>query len=584
MRWSRLFIPTLRENPGAAGSAGHRLLLRAGYIRQLMSGHYTLLPLAVRVRARLLAIIRQEMDGIGAQEFLCPTMQPAELWKRSGRWELMGEEMFRLRDRKGADVALGMTHEEVFTALALELDSYRNLPQAWYQIQTKLRDEPRAKAGLLRTREFTMKDSYSFDLDEAGLDAAFDAHAGAYGRIYRRMDLPFVAVEASSGTMGGSTSVEFMAPCDAGEDDIVVCDSGDYAANSEKATAPVPAPPERPVSPPAEHFATPGVRTIQALAEAPHHVPAARQIKTLVHVLDGALTLVLLRGDHALEEQKLIDATGALGRPAHPDEIRQALGALPGSLGAVGVGELPVIADIALRGERDMTTGANVDDVHLRHVDVDRDVHVGRWADLRRVRPGEPCPRCGRPLRVERAIEVGHIFKLGRRYSDALGLRVPDRSGRERAVVMGSYGIGVERALAAIVEAHRDDAGIVWPVSVAPFDIAVVPLAVEHEETGRIAERLYEELRAAGLDVLLDDRPGRPGAKLTDVELIGVPYRLVVGPRSVAGGVVEFSVRRSGETTRIEVDKAGAHAATVLADAKAALSPDVARRPRSPAS
>jgi prolyl-tRNA synthetase len=568
-----MFIPTLRENPVGVDSASHRLLLRGGYVRQLFAGHYALLPLGMRVRAKVMAIIREEMNRIGGQEFLTPAMHPAEIWQRSGRWESIGLEMFRLKDRRGADTALGMTHEEIFAWLAEELDSYRDLPQLWYQLQTKFRDEPRPKAGLLRTREFTMKDAYSFDIDDAGLDRSFDANRAAYSRIFTRMGISAIQVEASSGIMGGSDSVEFMSPCEAGEDDIVTSACG-YAANVETATSPVPDPPERPPSPAPERFATPGARTIEALAAPPYDAAAPRQIKTLVYVLDGALTLVLLRGDHALEEQKLIDVTGtAEPRPAHPDEIRAALGALPGSLGAVGITDLPVIADTALRGERDMVTGANADDLHLRHVDIDRDITVTRWADLRRVRDGDPCPRCGQPLKLQRAIEVGHIFKLGRRYAEAFGVAVPDASGRERTVIMGSYGIGVERAMAAIIEAFHDEKGITWPVSVAPFEVAVVPLVTGDDATSQTAGQLYKELLGAGIDVVLDDRGARAGAKLTDIELTGIPFRLAVGPRGLADGMVEFTTRSSGETVKLPVDNASAHAATAIAAAKADLQP-----------
>jgi prolyl-tRNA synthetase family II len=570
MRWTELFAPTLRENPGGADSASHRLLLRAGYIRQLMAGHYSLLPLAMRVRAKIIEVIREEMNRIGGQEFLLPAMHPAEVWQRSGRWTLMGEEMFRLRDRKGADLALGMTHEEIFTLLALELSSYRDLPQLWYQFQTKFRDEPRPKSGLLRVREFTMKDSYSFDLDEAGLDRSFELHHEAYSRIFERLAIPFIPVQASSGTMGGTVSTEFMAPCAAGEDDIVRCPNGDYAANVEKATSPV-APVEDPAEvPPVERFATPGVQTIADLEAAPYGVPGERQVKTLAYVLDGQLTLVLLRGDHALVEQKLVDQTGTTAiRPAHPDEVRAALGASPGSLGAVGVRELPVLADIALQGRRDMVTGANADGFHLRHVDVERDIGVTRWLDLRRVGDGDPCPCCGRPLELLRAIEIGHIFKLGRKFSEALGASVLDDQGKARTPIMGSYGIGVERAMAAIVEVHHDEAGIVWPFQVAPFQLAVVPLARGDARAAEVAEQLYEELAAGGVEVLIDDRPDHPGAKLTDVELVGIPYRLVVGPRGLAEGVVELTTRRTGDTVRVPVEEAVAHVGEVIANARA---------------
>jgi len=372
VRWSTMHIPTLREDPAEAGAPSHRLLLRAGYIRQLMAGHYSLLPLAVRVRLKVIGIIREEMNRIGGQEILMPIMHPAELWQRSGRWELMGDEMFRLRDRKNAELALGMTHEEVVTSLSAELNSYRELPQTWYQFQTKLRDEPRPKAGLMRTREFTMKDSYSFDLDAEGLDKSFDAHRTAYLRAFERIGIPAIPAEASNGAMGGSGSTEFICPSDTGEDNIIYCQECGYAANIEAAvSALAPADPAADAAaalPAPQRFDTPGVRTIEDLATG-YDAPADRQVKTLVYVLDGKLTLVLLRGDHALEEQKLIDATGAVAaRPAEGEEIYAALGAHPGSLGAVDVTDLPVIADLALRGRSGMTTGANTDDKHLRGV------------------------------------------------------------------------------------------------------------------------------------------------------------------------------------------------------------------------
>jgi prolyl-tRNA synthetase family II len=396
MRWSELHIPTLREDPAGADAVSHRLLLRAGYIRQVMAGHYSLLPLAVRVRAKIIDIIRDEMSAAGAQEFLMPTMQPAELWQKSGRWTMIGEEMFRLRDRRGADLALGMTHEEVFTELAQELRSYRELPQTWYQFQTKFRDEARPKSGLIRVREFTMKDAYSFDLDESGLDTTFARQKQAYTRIFERLGIPALAVEASSGIMGGTDSVEFMCPTSAGEDVVLHCPSCGYAANVEKATSSLDAfdSPIKELAP----FDTPGARTIEDLAR-DYDVPATHQIKTLVYVVDDQLTLVLLRGDHGLVEQKLIDALGAVSiRPAAADEIVEALGASPGSLGGVGVTDLPIVADLALQGRSGMSTGANRDNVHLSGVEVARDIPVGRWADLREVVAGEACARCGSAL------------------------------------------------------------------------------------------------------------------------------------------------------------------------------------------
>ena len=558
MHWSQMHIPTLRDDPADAGAPSHRLLLRAGYIRQLMAGHYSLLPLALRVRAKVIEIIRQEMNQIGAQEVLLPDMHPAEIWQRSGRWEVMGEEMFRLTDRKGAQLALAMTHEEIFATLATELSSHKELPQAWYQFQTKFRDEPRPRAGLLRTREFTMKDSYSFDIDRVGLDAAYDRHHAAYVRIFERLGIPAIPVEASSGTMGGSDSTEFMCPSASGEDLVAYSPACGYAANLEKATSRLADVDDGPGLPVPERFDTPGARTIDDLATR-FGAAADRQVKTLVYVLDGQLTLALMRGDHALSAQKLIDASAAVvARPAQPDEIVQALGAHPGSLGAVNVSDLPVIADEALRGRRDMFTGANTDDVHLRGVDVERDIPVGTWADLREVAAGEPCPWCGEPLELVEAIEVGHIFKLGDRYSKAFGADVLGPDGKAIPLIMGSYGIGVERAMAAIVECHHDERGIVWPLAVAPFSVVVVVAQSEDVEVAKAGAAIYEHLAAAGVEVIIDDRTERAGVKFRDAELTGIPLRVTVGKRGMAEGTAEITERATGETRKVPVgDVAG---------------------------
>jgi prolyl-tRNA synthetase len=559
MRWSQMHIPTLRDDPADAGAPSHRLLVRAGYIRQLTAGHYSLLPLAVRVRAKVIDIIRQEMDRIGAQEMLFPTMHPLEIWQRSGRVETMAEVMFRLVDHKGAENVLSVTNEEIATVLAQELSSHRQLPQSWYQFQTKFRDEPRPRAGLLRVREFTMKDSYSFDLTPEGLDLSFDHHRGAYLRIFERLDIPVIPVEASSGAMGGKDSTEFMSPSDVGEDLVAHCRACNYAANVEKATSRLAPVADGPGLPAPERFATPGVRTIEDLATG-YDAPADRQIKTLVYVLDGALTLVLMRGDHALNEQKLADATGAAElRPAHPDEIREALGALPGSLGAVGVTGLPVIADEALRGRRDMVTGANEDDFHLRGVDIGRDVTVGSWADLREVRAGEPCIRCGEPLELIPTIEVGHIFKLGYKFTKAFDVTVLDAAGERVHPIMGCYGIGVERAMAAIVECHHDERGIAWPVAVAPFAVVVVVAQSEDPESAKVGESVYEQLTAAGIEVIIDDRTERAGVKFRDAEITGIPFRVTIGKRGLADGTVEVTRRVTGETVKVAIGEVLAH-------------------------
>jgi prolyl-tRNA synthetase len=568
MRWSKMHIPTLRDDPADAGAPSHRLLLRAGYIRQLMAGHYSLLPLGQRVRLKVIEIIREEMNGIGAQEILMPVMHPAELWAKSGRWELMGEEMFRLKDRKGADLALGMTHEEIVSTLATELESYRQLPQMWYQFQTKLRDEPRPKAGLMRTREFTMKDSYTFDLGPAELDVSFDAHRGAYARTFERLGIPAIQAQASNGTMGGSDSIEFVCPAPTGEDLIIHCPSCGYAANVEKATSRLvrldDSSERTSLLAAPEPFATPGVRTIEDLATG-HQAPAERQIKTLVYFLDDTLTLVLLRGDHALHEQKLVDATGAVSvRPAEPDEIRDALGALPGSLGAVGVTDYPVIADEALRGRRGMYTGANVDETHLRGVDVERDIAVGEWADLREVAAGELCVSCGHPLEAERGIEVGHIFKLGYKFSDAIGISVSGPDGKPVRPIMGCYGIGVERAMASVVEVHHDAKGITWPVAIAPFEVVVVIAQQDDMAVAEAGEKVYSSLLGAGVEVIVDDRPVRAGVKFSDSELVGIPFRVTVGKRGLASGSAELTDRATGSTVQVPLDEVPAQVREAL--------------------
>jgi len=568
MRWSRLFIPTLRDAPADAEAPSHQLLIRAGFIRQLHSGHYSLLPMGFKVHEKVAAVVRRHMNRIGGQEFLLPAMHPAAIWKKSGRWDIMGDEMFRLTDRKGAELALGMTHEEIFTGLAVELNSYKMLPQIWYQIQWKFRDEPRPKSGLLRVREFAMKDSYSIDIDEAGLDANFDLHHDAYIEIFNELSLPAFPVQASSGAMGGSASVEFMVPSDAGEDDVVRCDNCGYAANVERATSALPDVENRPGLNAPEKFATPGIRTIAALAEA--GAPAEHQIKTMVMVLDGQVTLALVRGDQNLNMQKLQDASGAIDmRPASPEEALKALGANPGSLGALGVSDdLHIIADPILEGRSGMTTGANEDDWHWRGVDIARDIRVDEWADLREVSTGEACSNCGTALTIIRCIEAGHIFKLGRKYTEVLGIQVLDENGKTQTPIMGSYGIGIGRAVAAIVETHHDDNGILWPAAVAPFEVVVTVVNMKDDDSAAAGEQLYQDLLDAGVDALLDDRNARAGVKFADAELVGFPYRLTIGPRALAEGNVEFTPRATGETEVLPLGGIVDHVSALLADAR----------------
>ena len=552
MRWSHAHIPTLRDDPSDAEAVSHRLLVRGGYIRQLMSGVYSMLPLGYRVRAKVMDIVREEIEAIGGQEFLLPVLHPREIWEKTGRAETMADIMLTLEDQRGTALVLGPTHEEIFTTIAKELTSYRQLPQLWFHIQTKFRDEARPKSGLLRVREFTMKDSYTFDVDEAGLDVQFTRHYGAYRRIFSRLGMETVPVEASSGAMGGSESVEFMVRADIGEDDVAHCAACGYAANVGKATSRLAPIDDDPGPEAPERFATPGVRTIRDLADFSGGADADRQINTLVYLLAGEPVLVLLRGDHDLVEQKLIDGTGVTDvRPAGAEEIAALLGADAGSLGAVGVSDVRILADPALRERRSMTTGANENDVHVRGVDVARDVAIDEWLDLRLVRAGEACPQCGEALDVFSAIEVGHIFKLGTKHSTALGAAVLDAAGDEVTIVMGSYGIGVERAMAASVEANHDDQGITWPVSIAPYEAVVTVLNVDDAETAAAAGSIYEGLVAEGVDVLIDDRDARAGVKFADAELIGIPYRITVGPRGLANDEVELTVRRDGATSSL---------------------------------
>ncbi len=568
MRWSQYFIPTLREDPADAEVISHKLLLRAGIVRQLSAGIYSYLPLGQRIALKVMQILREEMNRIGGQEFYLPALHPAELWQESGRWDAIDDIMFRLKDRKGGDLCLGMTHEEVFTAIARnEIRSYKQLPQVWYQIQIKFRDELRPKSGLMRLRTFIMKDAYTFDVDRAGLDKAFLDQRDAYQRIFTRCGIEFSIVEASSGSMGGSESNEFMARTDAGEDLIASCSNCDYAANLEKATSRLPDSEDEagPAAP--EEFPTPGVRTIEDLTTFPGGASADRQIKSLVYFATiGGETrpvLALLRGDHQLHEVKFGDALGSTAvRPAHPEEIRELLGAAAGSLGGVRAREIAkankqsllIIADTGLKGRRNMTTGANKDDHHIRGVDIARDIEVDRWADLRTVNSGEACPRCDAGvLEVFKGMEIGHIFKLGTKYSDSMGANVLNADGKEVPIVMGSYGIGVERILTAAIEQNNDSDGIIWPKSISPFDVVVTITNIKDEKVREAGEKLYADLRHAGLEVLLDDRDERAGVKFKDADLIGIPYRITIG-KKIADGAVELFDRKAKQSEDVKLD------------------------------
>lgn len=571
MRWSQTFIPTLRDAPADAEAVSHKLLVKGGFIRQLSAGSYTMLTMGQRVRLKVEAIIREEMDAIGGQEMVLPTLHPAEIWKQSGRFDLMGDNLFRLEDRRGADLVLGMTEEEIFGMLATELFSYRQLPQIWYQMHTKFRDEPRPKSGLLRVREFTMKDSYTLDIDSEGLDAGFAKHREAYKKIFSRLGMDAVDVEASSGAMGGSESVEFIVRSEAGEDWIVTCVDCDYRANLEKATSRLESIDDGEEAD-LDRFPTPGLRTIKSLAEAhPDVASPEHQIKSLIYYLDGEPLMVLLRGDHDLQEQKLLDAAGVGEdiRPAQPDEIVELLGAHPGSLGAVGVDQLRVFADEGLKGRVNMATGANEDDWHYSGVSLDRDISVSQWADMRAVVSGDRCVNCGGELELWKGIEVGHIFKLGTKYSEAFGAYVQDEDGNSHPVIMGSYGIGVERGMAAIVESSHDDKGIIWPVSVAPFEVVITVLRGDDPATAQAAEQVYEGLLGGGVDVILDDRLERPGVKFADAELVGIPYRITIGPRGVESGSAELTTRRGLDTVEVSLDGVAKELSARLASERA---------------
>ncbi len=551
MRWSKTFIPTLRDNPADAEHPSHQLLIRAGFIRQLAAGIYSFLPLGQRTILKIIQIVREEMDAAGAQEFFLPAIHPADLWQETGRWTDMGDNMFRLKDRAGRDLCLGMTHEEIFTDIARkEMRSYKDLPQIWYQIQTKFRDEARPKSGLLRLRQFIMKDSYSFDVDAEGLDRSYNLHHDAYCRIFTRCGLKFVAVEASSGAMGGSQSQEFMVRTDAGEDFVVSCECG-YAANLERATSKIPEIVDEPAAGAPHEVHTPGRKTIAEIADF-LHVPPTHQIKSLVYIVNDQPHLFLLRGDHQMNEAKAMAATGTLQvRPAHPEEISAAFGAEAGSLGPIGVSSMPIFADLELKGRQNLTCGANRNDYHLQGVTPG--VHFQPvWVDLRTVEKGEGCSQCGSPLDVYRAAEVGHIFKLGTKYSQSMGAMVLTADGKQTPAVMGSYGIGMERIMTSAIELFHDSDGIIWPVSIAPYRIVITPVNYK-AEIKTAADALYAELNAAGIDTLLDDRAERPGVKFKDADLIGVPFRIVLGAEKLKQGKAELFERATKKTELVEL-------------------------------
>jgi len=572
--WSTTYIPTLKESPAEAEIASHQLLLRAGLVRKLGGGIYTFLPLGLRVLEKVKQICREEMEAGGAIEVLMPHIHPVEFWQKGPRWNAVREVMFSAGSasasvKQGGEIqyVLGPTHEEVITPLvAAELTSYRDLPRNFFQIQTKFRNEIRPRYGLMRAREFVMKDGYSFDATDEAANESYHRMEAAYRRFFSRVGVRYIAVEADTGVMGGSFSHEFMVPAEIGDDDVVYCEQSGYAANREKATSGL-VPKDLADAAPAgaiEEFATPGVVTIAALEQAPYSVPADRQFKTLLFVGDDKPFAVVLRGCDELEEAKLGSLGFQLFRPATPEEIEPVMGARPGSLGAVkGTIKNPsalagIFVDHAVRLIGNGTTGANRDGFHLRNVNVARDLAVTRFGDFRRVREGEPCPRSGQPLKIARGIEVGHVFKLGTKYSDAFGAMYMDDKKQKHPMIMGCYGIGISRTLQAVIEQCHDKDGIVWPWSVAPYHVLICVLDPQLEAAMETAKKLAAAAGAAGADVLVDDRAERPGVKFKDADLIGIPLRVTVSSRGLAEGMVELKWRTEKEFTKVPVAEAEA--------------------------
>ena len=572
MRLSRLFFTTLRDDPAEAEMASHRLLVRAGYVRQLGAGIYSMLPLGFRVQRRIEQVIREEIDAIGGQEMEMPVVHPADLWRQSGRYDKIGPEMARFQDRSGRDMVLAMTHEEVVASLTRDLvRSYRQLPAIVYHFQTKFRDEPRARGGLVRVREFVMKDSYSLDADADGLDRSYRLHHEAYERIFRRLGLEAIAVSSDVGIMGGSGAHEFMVLNPHGEDTLVLCDGCGYAANQQIAPLAVPVPDaEEPAA--IEEVDTPGTATIAALAEY-LGIPEARTAKAAFFVTgDGRLVTAIVRGDFEVNETKLLNAVRATGgmRPAQAEEIRAA-GMEPGYGSPVGAHDTVVVVDGLAAASPNLVAGANRPDVHLRNVNAGRDVRADVVTDIANVREGDPCPRCGAATRLAQGIEVGNIFKLGTDFTEALGATYLAEDGSRRHPVMGSYGIGLGRAMACVVEAHHDEKGIRWPEAVAPYRVHLVAIGAARDPAiGEAADALYERLAADGLAVLYDDSDESPGVKLTDAELLGMPTIVTISPRSLAAGGAEVTDRASGERGIRPIDELAAELAAGAPDARSA--------------
>lgn len=555
MKQTEYFIPTLKENPTEAQIISHQLMLRSGLIRQLASGVFSFLPLGYRVIKKIIEILRREMDAISGQEFLLPALNPIEIWEQTGRVEAMGDVMFHIKNRDG--LVLAPTHEEIITFHARQhVRSYRDLPQMWYQIQTKFRNEPRPKSGVLRGRQFIMKDAYSMDASWEGLDASYQLERTAYHKIFNYCGLKFFVVGASSGAMGGRQSEEFMVESDSGEDTCALCDSCGYAANVEVAASNVENTSRLDESGVLETFPTPDAKTINDLIEK-YSLPENRLAKSVVYIVNSEPWLILMRGNDELNESKLEGASGTNNlRPAEPAELLEYTGANAGSIGPVNLKtKMKVVADLRLRDANGLVSGANKDGFHYKNIDFTRDCKIDEYLDLRLVSSGEPCPKCSEKLRVVKAIELGHIFKLGTKYSEALEAKFLDAEGKEHPIIMGSYGIGVERILACFIEQNYDDKGIVWKTPLAPFHVHILALnPVKFTEVKEAADKIYCDLTAAGIETLYDDRNESPGVKFNDADLIGLPLQIIVGQKNLAAGTVELKNRATGERQQIAID------------------------------
>jgi len=578
MRWSQAFLPTFKEVPSDAEELSHQLMLRSGQMRPLTAGVYSYLPLGWRAMRKAMAIIREEMDRIGGQEFMLPVLAPAEIWNETGRLKDHGDLMFKLKDRKQRELCLCPTHEEIIVSIARDqVRSWRVMPQIWYQIQTKFRDELRPRSGVLRARQFTMKDAYSLGADEKQLDQSYELHRTAYERISRRCGLSFVTVKASSGLMGGSASEEFMVQAAAGEDTVVRCTACSYAANTEVAQSRT----EQGLGirdqgsgKELEEVHTPGYRTVEEVSGFLKIKPE-QLMKSLVIIHQDKPAFILVRGDDEMNESKVTSALGGEWRPAEPQEVLALCQANVGYVSPVGIKGVRILADLRLEGAVGLISGANKEEYHLRNISLARDVKAEKFADLRMVKDGEACPKCGKPLAIIRAIEIGHIFKLGLKYSTAMNATFQDAEGNEKPIVMGSYGIGVERIIASAIEQEsgHDKDGIIWPMSLAPYQVLVLPINMSHKETVDTAEVIYRDCQEAGIEVLLDDRDDRPGVKFKDADLIGVPIRVTIGEKTLAEGKVEVKLRREKAPVRLAPSEAAPRVKALIAEELARLAP-----------